>query len=514
MSEETNDRLGFLHQIDLLILIGALLALFVALGSEPWWTLTGTTTTTLLSIQVSPFYLHINALGLPPSAAFANNLGTFTRVLLILGSIALFAASIQPTAWWRNLAVYFGLSSLAELYFSFIMNFYWAETAMAQTYGVIPPYYGTAALQGSILGLDLRYYTAPLVTATFYFPYYLGFLCIGLVLGRSVIKVIHERAFQVLSALLPGGGIHDVYLSPPYQNVWFSSNDKEFNPLGKDPQTLSDDELLVSFQKLYNTVEPGGSLSIILPDWAIGLEDRFQKLMPITGFEVESSAVVYRIPGKPENQLRFRKTVQEQKPALKAKEAIGIEEPALHLTLPSPPTIFPTSELPQPPMPTQGAVDLQPPPVLEIIKSPAWGNARMTRPERAMLKSAVATITARQEPVPYRELLNQVYMELVDKKIDFDSARQIETTLLSHNGREILLLEESDETGAKVQRKWWLGDQQMAPEKARRFPFLGKITGARSKLPKPQVLLTKFQKPRYEHQSPNADDSDSEESTS
>ncbi len=512
MSEETNDKLGFLRQVDLLILAGALMALFVSLGSEPWWTLTGATTATLLSIQVSPFYLHINALGLPPSAAFANNLGTFTRILLILGSLALFGASVQPTAWWRNLAVYFGLSSLAELYFSFIMNFYWAETAMAQTYGVIPPYYGTAALQGSILGLDLRYYTAPLVTATFYFPYYLGFLCMGLVLGRSVIKVIHERAFQVLSALLPAGGIHDVYLSPPYQNVWFSSNDKEFNPLGKDPQTLNDDELLVSFQKLYNTVEPGGSLSIILPDWAIGLESRFQKLMPATGFEIESSAVVYRIPGKRENQLRFRKPLQEQKTLSKVGQALDEQDPAL--ILPSPPTILRATELSPPAAPAGGSADLEPPPVLEIVQPPARRNARMTRPERAMLKSAVAIITARQEPVPYRELLNQVYMELVDKKVDFDSARQIETTLLNHNGREILLLEESDETGAKVQRKWWLGDQQMAPEKARRFPFLGKITRARSKLPKPQALLTKFQKPRYEHQSPNADDSDSEESTS
>jgi hypothetical protein len=392
------------------------------------------------------------------------------------------------------------------------MNFFWAETAMAQTYGVIPPYYGTAALQGSILGLDLRYYTAPLVTATFYFPYYLGFMCMGLVLGRSVIKVIHERAFQVLTALLPGGGIHDVYLSPPYQNVWFSSSDKEFNPLGKDPQTLNDDELLVSFQKLYNTVEPGGSLSIILPDWAIGLEGRFQKLMPATGFEIESSGVIYRIPGKRENQLRFRKPPQEQKTLSKVGQALDEQAPAL--TLPSPPTIPPDTELSPPAAPAGGSVDLEPPPVLEIVQPPAWRNARMTRPERAMLKSAVATITARQEPIPYRELLNQVYMELVDKKVDFDSARQIETTLLNHNGREILLLEESDETGAKVQRKWWLGDQQMAPEKARRFPFLGKITRTRSKLPKPQALLTKFQKPHYGHQSPNADDSDQEESTS
>src|SRR6266568_4054001 len=257
MSAGANEKLGFLRQVDLLVLFGALVALFVALGSEPWWTLTGTATNSLLSVQVSPFYLHINALGLPSTVSAANNLGSFTRVLLILGSLALFAASIQPTSWWRNLAVYFGLSSLVELYLSFVLIYYWA----------------------------------PLVTASFYFPYYLGFVSLGLVVGRSLIKIIHQRAYQVLTALLPGGRIHDVYLSPPFQHVWFSSNDKEFNPLGKDPQVLNDDELLVSFQKLFDTVEPGGSLSIILPDWATTLGDRIEKLMPITGFEVESSGL-------------------------------------------------------------------------------------------------------------------------------------------------------------------------------------------------------------------------------
>ena len=495
MSESANDRLGSLRQVDLLILVGSLLALFVALGSEPWWTLNGTATGSLLSVQVSPFYLHINALGIPQSAAFANSLGTFTRVLLILGSLALFVASIQPTAWWRNLAVYFGISSLAELYFSFMMNFYWAETSIAQTYGVIPPYYGTAALQGSILGLDLRYYTAPLVTATFNFPYYLGFLCIGLVLGRSVIKTVHERAFQVLSGLLPGGGIQDVYLTPPYRNVWFSSNDKELNPLGKDPETLNDDELLVSFQKLYDTVEPGGSFSILIPDWAVGLEDRLQKLMPVTGFEVESSSVVYRIPGKPENQLRFRKPVHKQKALLKTDQVIEEPAPASEISPPAP-ILLPT-ELPPPPAAVTGVNGVDQEPVLEITRPPAWRNKRMTRPERAMLKSAVATIAAHPEPVPYRELLNQVYMELVDKKIDFDSARQIETTLLDHNGRELLLVEEKNEADDRVVRKWLLGEKKLAPEKRMRMPIIRKITSAKPKLPSIRFPFRRSRKSRY-----------------
>jgi hypothetical protein len=519
MSVDSNERFGFLRQVDLLVLLGALLALFVALGSEPWWTLSGTTTSSLLTVQVSPFYLHINALGIPSTTALANNLGTFTRVLLILGSLALFAASIQPTAWWRNLAVYFGLSSLVEIYFSFIMIFYWAETAMAQTYGVIPPYYGTAALQGSILGLDLRYYTTPLVTATFYFPYYLGFLCIGLVVGRSVIKIIHQRAFQVLSALLPGGGIQDVYLSPPYQHVWFSSSDSEFNPLGKDPEMLNDDDLLVSFQKLYDAVEPGGSLSIILPDWATTLTDRVEKIMPVTGFVAESSEKIYRVPGKPESQLRFRKPVQEQVTASPLQPSIAEPVPDIP-ELPSLRPLAPTELLPPaapPPSPApsiERREDSENPPVLAITPTPTWRNVRMTRPERSMLKSAIATIMAREEPVPYRELLNQVYMELVDKKVDFDSARQIETTLLNHNGREILLIEEADEANSRVVKKWWLGDQQMAPEKPGRLRFLGKITGSRPKLRRPQRVLAKFQRPRYKPSAGDDSDSVSDDSTS
>src|SRR5437660_8283714 len=129
MSECTNDKFGFLRQVDLLVLIGALLALFVALGSEPWWTLTGTATSNLLSIQVSPFYLHINALGLPSTMAAANTLGSFTRVLLILGSMALLAGSVRPTACCRILVVFLGVCSLAELYLGFALFPFWVETA-------------------------------------------------------------------------------------------------------------------------------------------------------------------------------------------------------------------------------------------------------------------------------------------------------------------------------------------------------------------------------------------------
>src|SRR5207237_8533796 len=100
MSEGTNDKFGFLRQVDLLVLFGALLALFVALGSEPWWTLTGTATSNLLSIPVSPFYLHMNALGLPSTMAAANTLGSLTRLRFILGWMAFSGAVFRLLVWW------------------------------------------------------------------------------------------------------------------------------------------------------------------------------------------------------------------------------------------------------------------------------------------------------------------------------------------------------------------------------------------------------------------------------
>ena len=466
------------------MLLGALLALFLALASEPWWTLSGTTNTKLLSIQVSPFYLHINAIGLPSTSAFANGLGSFTRILLFFGFVALVAASIRPTAWWRNLAVYLGLSSLAELYFSFLMMYYWAESAFIQAYGFAPPYSGTAALQGRILGLDLTYYSGPLITAAIAIPFYLGFLSFGLVTGRGILRVLQDRAFKVLAALLPGGGVHDVYLTPPYQHVWFSSGDKEFNPMASDPDRLNDDELLVSFQKLYDTVEPGGSLSIILPAWATGVGDRFQRLMPNTGFTVESSEVIYRVQGKPETELRFRKPIEE----------IRKESTTTSSTLEEIGSV--PQSMRQPPL-GEGMIESAAPPVLEIVDEPKWIPAKLSRLEKSMLNAAVDIMSRHQEPVPYRELLNQVYMDLVDRKVDFDSARQIETTLLDHNGREVLLIEERDEPNDRIVRKWWLGEKKLAPEKKRRMPIIGKIGSTKPKLPSIRFPFRRSRKSRY-----------------
>jgi hypothetical protein len=483
LSHIASERIGFLRRLDFLVLLGAIVALLLALTSEPWWTLAGTANTRLLSIQVSPFYLHINAVGLPTTSVFANGLGSFTRILLFFGFVALAAASIRPTAWWRNLAVYLGLSSLAELYFSFMMMYYWAESAFIAGYGVVPPYSGTTPLQGRILGLDLAYYSAPLITAAFAVPFYLGFLSFSLVIGRGIVRAIQERALRVLAALLPGGGIHDVYLTPPYQHVWFSSGDKAFNPMITDPDKLNDDELLVSFQKLYDTVEPGGSLSIVLPAWATNVGDRFQRLMPNTGFTIEEAEVIYRSPGKPETELRFRKPIQE----------IQEESPTTSVASEQVISMLP----PAPPSPLiESVIESVTPPVLEIAEEPQWTPSKPSRIEKVMLKAALEVISHHQVPVPYRELLNQVYMDLVDKKVDFDSARQIETTLLNHNGKEILLVEEADEANDKIVKKWWLGQRKLAPERTPRIPLVGRISHSKPKLPSVRFPFRK-RKSRY-----------------
>ena len=435
-----------------------------------------------MSIQVSPFYLHINAIGLPTSSSLASGLGAFTRVLLFFGFLALVAASIKPLAWWRNLAVYFGLSSVAELYFSFLMMYYWAESAFVVAYGIVPPYSGTTILPGRILGLDLNFYSGPLVTAAFAIPFYLGFLSLSLVMGRGIIRAFQERALRVLAALLPGGGVHDIYLTPPYKHVWFSSGDKQFNPMITNPDQLNDDELLTSFQKLYDTVEPGGSLSIILPAWATSVGDRFQKLLPNTGFTIEEAGVVYRVQGKPENELRFRKPIQEQTEESETDSLESLEE------APTPPLQAPTSL-------DQEAIESTGPPVLEISDEPLPVEmpAKLSRLERNIVKAAVEIISQHQQPVPYRELLNQVYMDLVDRRVGFDSARQIETTLLDHNGREVLLIEEEDEANARMVKKWWLGEQKLAPEKRRRIPLVGRISTS-----KPQLHSFRFHIRRQE----------------
>jgi hypothetical protein len=431
-----------------------------------------------LNIQVSPFYIQTSLIGSAANPPFTAILGSFTRLFLILGFIALAAASIRPHAWWRQLAIYTGLTSLAATYLSFLLMYHVVQTALLTEYNVLPIYAGTSILRTTIIGLDLNQYSNPLVTASFGPVFYLGFLSFGLVEGRIILKTLQH--IGSISAL--AGGLREVYLSPPYQYVWLSSEDKDLNPLSTDPDQLTDDQLLVSFEKLYTAIEPGGVVDMILPAWATQAGDRFQKIAPYVGFTIEKSELIYRTQGRPETEIRFEKPRPQVTPLPEGSQ------PAQSYAVDQ--AIAPSPES------SQERAELEEPPLLETATEPAWVPVSMTRLERAILKAAVGIISSRREPVPYRELLNEVYLDLVDRKIDFDSARQIETTLLNHSERELSIFEEEDETHTRVIRKWWVGEQKISPAKKLRLkPAL------RRARPQPSLvhkLLRKWErKPRY-----------------
>jgi len=174
-----------LKRTDPFILTSAVVALILAVSSDPWWSLSGASNN-LLTIKVSPFYFDANAIGLSSTVPFAEFLGPFTRILLIVTVVALGMVALNPTAWWREITVYFSLSALIEVYLSFLLLYHSAETALLGGYGVIPPYSGAAYLPTTVVGLDFNNYLRPLVTAGFALPFYLGFIAIGLVGGRLV----------------------------------------------------------------------------------------------------------------------------------------------------------------------------------------------------------------------------------------------------------------------------------------------------------------------------------------
>lgn len=183
----------FLQRADPFVLLGSAVALFLAVANDPWWTITGAHSDNLLAIRVSPFYLQTIATGIVSSSPFATTLGSFTRVLSVLGFVALAAASVQKTAWWRPLMICFGLCALIELYLSFLLLHIVADAAFLGAYGILPPYIGTGYLPATFLGLDLNNYSNPLVIASFRYPFYSGFVGIGLVAGSFIFRALRER---------------------------------------------------------------------------------------------------------------------------------------------------------------------------------------------------------------------------------------------------------------------------------------------------------------------------------
>jgi hypothetical protein len=180
------------RQVDFLTLSGAIVAVFLAPTGQPWWSITGATTSKLLTIQISPYYLQANATGFP-GASFTGALGSFTSLLLFLAVFALSASSFHRGTWWSKITAYFGLCVLSELYLSFLLMYHAAETALLGMYGILPPSSGTMHLPAMIIGLDLNSYLSPLVTAGFSLPFYLGFLSLGLIGGSLILENLRAR---------------------------------------------------------------------------------------------------------------------------------------------------------------------------------------------------------------------------------------------------------------------------------------------------------------------------------
>ena len=180
------------RQVDFLTLSGAIVAVFLAPTGQPWWSITGATTSKLLTIQISPYYLQANATGFP-GASFTGALGSFTGLLLFLAVFALSASSFHRGTWWSKITTYFSLCVVSELYLSFLLMYHAAETALLGMYGILPPSSGTMHLPAMIIGLDMNSYLSPLVTAGFSLPFYLGFLSLGLIGGSLILENLRTR---------------------------------------------------------------------------------------------------------------------------------------------------------------------------------------------------------------------------------------------------------------------------------------------------------------------------------
>jgi hypothetical protein len=428
----------------------------------------------VLSIQVSPFYLQVAATGIPGSTPLASILGAFTRILLILCALALLVSSLRPTVWWRPLAVWLGLATLTELFFSLLLLIHTGQTALLTAYGTNPPTSGTISYPARIVGTDLNTYQNPSIAASFSVDFYLGLLSLTIVGAGTILKMLQERG--ILAAAIPG--IKEFFLTPPYRQVWLSTNDKTLNPMSQDPENTTDDQLLASFGKIYQTVQPGATISIILPTWAASISERFQKLLKWSGFSIQDTGTIYRAPGLPETQLRFKKPLIPQESSSAEPETTSALAQAIE----------DESSLP----------DI--PPQLSVPGQPEWTQPAMTKQERAMLKVAVSILLQRKEPVPYRELLNQIYMELVEKKVEFDSAKQIETALLKNAGGELVLTEEQDEHGQIISKKWSLGEEDLSPEPYRKLSIFNRLSGHRTRTPTVVHFLRKWnRKPKQKY---------------
>lgn len=115
-----------------------------------------------------------------------------------------------------------------------------------------------------------------------------------------------------------------------------------------------------------------------------------------------------------------------------------------------------------------GIVDMEeteePPRAAEAREEQPSVEPPRTKQELSILKAAIRIIERRQDSVSYRELLYEVYADLLDRDVEFESVRQIEATLLKQVGRELVLLDGMDDATGLIVKKWWVGDKRVEDE--------------------------------------------------
>jgi hypothetical protein len=444
----------FYHKVSIPTFLAGIIAGILALGKDPWWTLQGAGSSQIITLHVSPFYLETYATGLEATTSAAMAIGVLTRVLVGIASLLLIISSIKPTAWWRNLAQWFNITALTQMFLSLAILINTARQEILAEYGTSLPLYGQVRFPANVLGLDLRFYPSPVITAVFGPLFYAGVFCLGLVAAERLASL---RSIEELFRI---GDIREMDLLPPYRRVWMSSDNKGLNPLSEDPERVTDEQLMVSFGNIFRTVEPGGIVRILLPSWAGWVGDRIRGLIKSVGFNLETTAVV-REHGDDEIELRLKKPVESIKPVRHETVTVDGRAELSDKVSEREPLIGGLG------VNVEEAIASEPPPnqiqsSIADSKPQIWSRSRpVNKREIAMVRSAARVIGNHGSPVEYRELLSQVYRDLLENSTgDFGSIREIEGALLRHVGQELLLIDQESQNGFR--RDWWIGEEPVA----------------------------------------------------
>jgi len=460
-------------RLNIPFLIGAAIAGIVAASSDPWWSVRSAISTNILRVDVSPYYVSMTGLGIPSTVPNADVSGLIVRVAVGVTAVALAWQGLFPLSIWRKPVLWLSLSVVAGTFLNFALLVHSTQLILLQQYGFVPQLTGSTVIPGAVLGTDFVTYSSPTISSSLGLSFF-GCLAAFIVIGGSELAQYMLLPKLGLDAPQFLTGLTGALLSPPYQHAWLTSSDQGLNPLGQDPDKLTDDQLARSFEKLLKALKPGAEVSVILPPWATRLSSRLIRVVSWTGFDLENSQVIFRAPGRPENELVFRKPtppeLAESQPSEQAADAepvAGPEPPArqeyrerggesdLGSSFGSDEGL--SNDLYQSGRPRE----IEGPPVEEQFEDPAWARPELDPQEAEIINSAVKLLESAGEPIPYRELINHVYLDLTSRHVGFESGSQIEVVLLQRVGKELSIFEHLDETGANVVRAWWLGEGEV-----------------------------------------------------